>query len=137
MKEPVYITFVNYLGGSEYFYLNAEKEINLNVRETAETRTNPLPNWPKSWGQTADTIDKSTTRIAKKGYRLKSQYLTQNQRDVLQYIKTSPVVQIVYSRTDRRTVIVDSDSYVIYNESEQFATIQFNVVFTDDVATQK
>lgn len=137
MSEPIYITFLNYLGGMEYFFFHKENEYNLNMQETGETRTNLLPAWPNAWGETADTVDRTTYRKAKKGMRIKSQYLNANQREVLQYIKTSPVVQIVYSRTNRRTIMIDSDSYMVFNESEKFATIQFSFVFTDDVATQK
>lgn len=135
--EPIYITFLNYLGGFEYFFFTAEKEYQVDIQEVGQTRTNVFPSWPNSWGTTADTVDKTTFRKAKEGIIVRSQFLTENQRDVLKYIKTSPCVQIVYSRTDRRTVLVDSDSFKIYDEAEMQYTTQFRILYTDDIANQK
>lgn len=135
--DPIYITFLNYLGGFEYFFFTAEKQFDVDILEAGQTRTNIFPSWPNSWGTTADTVDKTTFRKGKNAILVRSQFLTENQRDVLKYIKTSPVVQIVYSRTDRRTVLVDSDSFKIYDEAESQYTIQFRVLYTDEIATQK
>lgn len=135
--EPIYITFLNYLGGFEYFFFTAEKQFDVEVQGVGETRTNIFPSWPNSWGTTADTVDKTTFRKAKNAILVRSQFLTENQRDVLKHIKTSPVVQIVNSRNDRRTILVDSDSFKIYDESESQYTIQFRVLYTDEIATQK
>lgn len=135
--DTIYLTFLNYLGGYEYFYFTSENEFQVDIQSVGETRTNIFPRWPNSWGTTADTIDKTTFRKAKNGTIVRSQFLSENQRDVLKYIKTSPVVQIVYSRTDRRTVLVDSDSFKVYDEGELQYTIQFKILHTDDISTQK
>lgn len=135
--EIIHITFLVYTGNFEHFFFNAEDEFQLDIQEVGQTRTNVFPSWPNSWGTTADTIDKTTFRKAKNGIIVRSQFLTENQRDVLKYIKTSPCVQIVYSRTDRRTVLVDSDSYKIYDEADNQYTTQFRILYTDDIATQK
>lgn len=135
--EPIYITFLNYLGGFEYFFFTAEKEFQVDVQAVGETRTNIFPRWPNSWGTTADTIDKTTFRNAKNGVIVRSQFLSEDQRDVLKYIKTSPVVQIVYSRTDRRTVLVDSDSFKVYDEADLQYSIQFKILYTDEIPTQR
>lgn len=135
--EPIYITFLNYLGGFEYFFFTAEKEFQVDIQAVGETRTNIFPRWPNSWGTTSDTIDKTTFRKAKNGVIVRSQFLSEDQRDVLKYIKTSPVVQIVYSRTDRRTVLVDADSFKIYDEADLQYSIQFRILYTDEIPTQK
>lgn len=135
--EIIHITFLVYTGNFEHFFFVAEKEYQVDIQETGQTRTNIFPSWPNSWGTTADTIDKTTFRKAKNGIIVRSQFLTENQRDVLKYIKTSPCVQIVYSRTDRRTILVDSDSFKVYDEAENQYTTQFRILHTDDIATQK
>lgn len=134
--EPIWITFLNYLGGFEYFLFLGEKQFDVDITETGQVRQNIFPEWPKSYGETADTIDKKTYTRAKNKITLRSQHLTQNQRDVLKYMKTSPVVQIVVSRTDRRTVLVDSDSFKIYDESEKLYSFQCSITYTDEIAAQ-
>lgn len=134
---PIYLTWLNYLGGYEYFLFTAEKEFQVDILETGTTRQNVFPDWEKSWGETADTVDKKTFTTAKNKIAVVSQYLTENQRDALKYIKISPVVQIVISRTDRRTVIVDNESFKVYNENEKVFTAKFNISFTDEIAAQR
>lgn len=135
--SPIYLTFLNYLGGFEYFPFTADKEFQLDIIESGQTRENIFPNYPKSWGETADTIDKKTFTKAKDKIVVRSQHLTPNQRDVLKWIKVSPVVQIVETRTNRRTVLVDQDSFKIYDESEDLFSIQFTITFTDDKPSQR
>lgn len=134
---PLYITFLNYLGGFEYFFFTAEKEHQIEITETGTTRENIFPNYPKSWGENADTITKKTYTNANNKVVVRSQLLTADQREVLKYIKVSPVVQIVYSRTNRRTVIVDSDSFKIYDEGEKTFSIQFTITYTDEIPAQR
>lgn len=135
--EPIYITWLNYLGGFEYFFFNKEKEFQIDISESGHTRKNIFPTWPKSWGENADTIDRKTYTMAKNKIIVNSQHLTANQRDVLKYIKVSPVVQIVTSRTDRRTVLVDSESFKVYAENEDLYTLQFTITYTDDLPSQR
>lgn len=129
--EPFQITFLNNLGGFEYFFFTAKKEYGVDVEETGETTQNILPNWPQSWGKTADTIDKQTFRKTRDYVIVRSQYLSLNQLEALKQIRTSPLVQIIYSRTDRRTVIVDTDSFKKYDEADKVFSVQFKVRFTN------
>lgn len=134
---PIYITWLNYLGGFDYFIFLAEKEFQLDVLETETTKKNIFPTWPKSYGETADTIERKTFTDAKNKIVVRSQQLTANQRDVIKYIKTSPVVQIVTSRRDRRTVIVDNESYRIYDEGDKLFSVQFTISYTDEIPSQR
>lgn len=133
---PIYLTFLNPYGGFDYFLFTSEKEHQLNITEVGTTRENTFPNWPNSWGSNADTINKKTFTTANKKIIVRSQHLTVNQRDALMYIKTSPVVQIVVTRTDRRTVIVDDQSYKIYDEGDKLYTITFTIELTNNVESQ-
>lgn len=134
---PIYLTWLNYLGGFDYFIFLAEKEFQLDVLETETTKKNIFPTWPKSYGETADTIERKTFTDAKNKIVVRSQQLTANQRDVIKYIKTSPVVQIVTSRRDRRTVIVDNESYKIYDEGDKLFSVQFTISYTDEIPAQR
>ena len=135
--DPIYITWLNYLGGFEYFLFKAEKEYQVDIIESGVSKQNVLPDWPMSWGQTADTIDRKTYTKAKNKILVRSQHLTSNQRDALKYIKVSPVVQIMYSRSDRRTVLVDTDSFRVYDEADDLYTMSFTITYTDDIPAQR
>jgi hypothetical protein len=136
---PIYLTWLNHLGGFEYFLFTADKEFQIDVKETGESKNNIFPSWPSSWGQNADTIDRRTYTKAKNKIIVRSQHLTANQRDAIKAIRYSPVVQIVESRTDRRTVLVDPESVKIYDDTigENLYTSVFTISYTDDIATQK
>lgn len=132
-----YITWLNYLGGFEYFPFLAFKEFQVDIMETGQTRKNIFPQWPQSYGRNADTIDKQTFRNSKNGVIVRSQHLSLNQLEALSYIRTTPLVQLMTTRIDRRTLIVDSDSFKKYDEADKLFTIQFRVLFTDDIPSQK
>jgi hypothetical protein len=136
--EPIYLTWLNNLGGFEYFLFTGKKDYNVEVINSGQIRQNIFPNWPKSYGEYADTIDKQTFRQSKNSQIVRSQYLTLNQVEALSQIRTSPLVQIIVSRTDRRTVIIDTDSFKKYSEddNEKVFSMQFKIMFTDDIPSQ-
>lgn len=134
---PIYLTWLNYLGGFEYFFFTREKEFQISIGDTGQTKNNTLPQWPNSYGKNADTINKQTFRQATKKVVVRSQHLTINQLEALTSIRTSPLVQIVESRVDRRTAIVDTDSFKQYDESERLYTLIFTITYTDDIPSQR
>lgn len=134
---PFQITFLNHLGGFEYFFFTAQKEFGTDVEETGETRENILPQWPATWGINADTIDKQTFRKSRDYVIVRSQYLSLNQLEALKHIRTSPLVQIAYSRLNRVTVIVDNDSFKRYDEADKVFSVQFKVKFTNQNSSQR
>lgn len=131
MTEPFNITFLNHLGGFEHFFFTAKKEYGVDVEETGETRENILPNWPNSFGLNADTIDKQTFRKTRDYVIVRSQYLSLDQLNALKEVRTSPLVQIMTSRVDRRTVLVDTDSFKIRDEADKVYSVQFKIRFTN------
>lgn len=134
---PYTITFLNPLGGFDYFFFTARKEYTVVISEVGETTENILPDWPYSYGEFADTIRKQTFRRSSNSVIVRSQFLSLAQVEALKYIRTSPLVQIVYSRNNRRTVIVDADSFKVYDERDKTFTLQFSVRFTDDIPSQR
>lgn len=134
---PYQMTFLNYLGGFEYFVFTARKEYQIVIDDAGETKENILPNWPYSFGENADTIRKQTYRRAANYVIVRSQFLSIEQLEALKYIRVSPLVQIIYSRIDRRTVIVDTDSFKVYDEKDKTFTLEFRIRFTDDLPSQR
>lgn len=136
-QNPIYLTWLNSKGGFEYFFFVAKNSYQVDVLETGVTRNNILPQWPTSYGTNADTIDRQTYRKSKNTIVLRSQHLSLNQLNALSYIKSSVLVQIVYSRNDRRTVLVDANSFVKYDEQVKGQyTIQFSLSYTDEIPSQ-
>lgn len=134
--QELRLTWLNNLGGFDYWNFKAEKDLLVEVSETGETRKNIFPTWPKSYGANADTIRKQTFRDTNKAYTVRSQFVTEDEIDALAYIKSSVLVQIINSRQDRRTVIVDADSFIIRADGDKTHSIAFNVSFTDDIPSQ-
>lgn len=136
MATTLYLTFLNNLGGFEYFPFYKKKEFQIEVEATGTTRNNILPQWPNSYGKNADTLVKQTFRVTRNRVIVVSQHLTLNQLNALSYLRSSTIVQIVTSRRDRRTVIVDDDSFKKYNESDKLYTLQFSFTYTDEIPSQ-
>lgn len=135
-NQHVCLSFINNLGGFDYWKFTAENEHTVDIISTQETSENIFPSWPESYGETADTIRKQTERISSNRIFVTSQFVTQDQADALWYIKSSPLVQIVNSRTDRRTVIVDPDSFSKYKDGDKTYTVSFSISYTDDIPSQ-
>lgn len=136
MREHIYISWLNYLGGFEYFLFTAEKEFDVDIEETGEVTINTFPAWPDSYGENADTIKKQVFRNTRNRIVVRSQHLSDGQVQALAFIRTSPLVQIIASRTDRRTVLVDTDSFRKYDEGEKLFTMEFSVSYTDPIQSQ-
>lgn len=135
-NQSIYITWKNYLGGHDYWLFTAEKEYGVDILETTQSNKNIFPEWPKSYGEFEDTLEFETSRRSKNTILVRSQNLTLEQVQGLMYIKTSPLVQIMTSDSDRRTVLVDSNSFVVYNETDKLYGIQFTIRYTDDIPSQ-
>jgi hypothetical protein len=137
MREITYISWLNNLGGFEYWPFTGYKDNGLEVVETGETTRNIFPGWPKSYGANADTIRKQTFRRAQKTKTIRSQILSRSQATVLgEMIKSSPLVQLIVSRRDRRTVIVDDQSFVVTQDRNKVHFLNFNISYTDEYPSQ-
>lgn len=134
--QEIRLTWLNNLGGFDYWKFTGQSEHTIDIANSGETKENTFPEWGKSYGEFADTIRKQTYRETAKRQFIYSQFLTQDQADALAYIKSSPLVQIINSRTDRRTVLVDTDSFTKYKDGDKTYTVQFNILFTDDIPSQ-
>ena len=137
MREIFYISWLNNLGGFEYWPFTGYKDHNLDVIETGETTKNIFPGWPRSYGANADTIRKQTYRRTRKSKLIRSQILTRDQANNMgEEIKSSPLVQIVNSRRDRRTVIVDEQSFTVTQDRSKIHSLSFTITYTDEIPSQ-
>lgn len=136
-KHEIRLSWLNNFSGMEPTWVFCgEKDVIREIQEAMTTKKNILPTWPKSYGAGADTIKKQTLRVSNKAYTIRSQFVTEDEIEALAFIKSSILVQIINSRTDRRTVIVDTDSFVIRKDGDKTHEIAFNISFTDDIPVQ-
>ena len=137
MREITYISYMNNLGGFEYWPFVGYKDDLLSVEQTGETKKNVFHQWPKSYGTFADTITKQTFRKTRKQKLVRSQHLSRDQAERIgEEIRSSPLVQIITSRRDRRTVIVDNSSVTVRRGIDKIHSLSFTISYTDQVASQ-
>ncbi len=137
MREILYLTWLNYLSGFEYWPFVSYIDHQITVEETGTTKKNLFAGWPKSYGPNADTVTKQTFRRTKKQKVIRTQTYTREQAmEIGEQLKSSPLVQLISSRKNRRTVIVDSDSIVVVKGSNKIHTLSFTITYTDDYPTQ-
>ena len=137
MREVFYISWLNYLGGFEYWPFTGYKDNNLEIIETGSTKVNIFPGWPKSYGTFADTLTKQTFSRTRKTKVIRSQVLTREQGTQLgEQLKSSTVVQIIVSRRDRRTVLIDDQSFTVTQDRNKVHFLNFTVTYTDEYPSQ-
>ena len=137
MRTLNYISWLNNLGGFEYWPFVGNTDALLSVEETGETKKNLFHQWPKSYSANADTITKQTFRKTRKQRLIRSQHLSRTQAEQLgEEIKSSPLVQIVTTRRDRRTVIVDNGSFTVHRGVDKIHNLSFTISYTDEYPSQ-
>lgn len=135
----LYFTWKNYLGGQDFWLFTAQKLFSVDVTESKTNEINIHNQWPKSYGEFADSITRQSSRKSKNIVRVSSQYLTKEQIDGLAWIVSSPLVQILSTSggvTTARTVIVDTSTLKKYQDRDNLYSISFNITYTDELPTQ-
>jgi hypothetical protein len=137
LREIFYISWLNYLGGFEYWAFLGYKDNNLEVIETGTTKKNLFHQWPRSYGAFADTVTKQTFRRTKRTKVIRSQVLTRDQANELgEQIKSSALVQIITSRRDRRIIIIDDQSFTVTQDRNKVHFLNFSITYTDEYPSQ-
>jgi hypothetical protein len=136
LHDPINLSWLNHLGGFDYKAFKSDSDYGITIEGTKTTKKNIFTNWPKSFGAAADTISQQTSRDSRQNITVRAEDLSMDQVNDLFRIRTSPLVQIVTSRTNRRTVIVDSGSFVYLQQGEKLFNLAFNISLTDDLPSQ-
>lgn len=130
------LSWLNTLGGFDYWSFKANSDYGVNIEGTTETTKNIYSNWPLSFGAGADSVSLETSRTSRQTITVRAENITANQVNDLFRIKLSPLLQIVNSRSDRRTVIADKNSFTYYKQREKLFNMSFNISFTDTLPSQ-
>jgi len=130
------MSWLNNLGGFDYKTFKSAASFGVAIEGTKNVNKNIFTNWPKSFGANADTIKQETMRSSRQTVTVRAENLTADQVSDLFRIRTSPLVQIVTSRTDRRTVIPDAGSFVYLQQNQDLFNLEFTFAYTDNLPSQ-
>lgn len=136
-NQDIYLTWLNNLGGYDYWKFTGFKDHVRSIGETTQIKKNIFTNWPKSYGEKAQSIVKKTSKKSTKQIIVRSQDVTLEQLQAIEYIKSSIDVYIMESRSNLRSVEVDSDSFVSWEEKNKTYSISFTITYTDDIPSQR
>lgn len=134
--QDIYLTWKNYLGGMDYWKFTAQKDYITDIEGTTETTENIFPEWPNSYGEFADTIDKETSRTSRDKIVVRSQNMTESEMNAVRYIVSSPLVQVMVSKNDRRTVKVSTGSFTWKRDEDKLYSIEFEISYTNTIPSQ-
>lgn len=126
----------NYLGGHDTFVFTSQKDYGIDISGTKESKKSIMGNWPDSYGENADTINREIERTSNESVTIYSQNITETEINGLKYLKTSPLVQIINTKFDKRTVIIDKSSFVVKKDGDKTYSLTFKASYTDDVPSQ-
>lgn len=130
------LSWLNNLGGFDYWSFKSNSDYGVNIEGSTQTTKNIYSNWPLSFGAGADSINVETSRTSRQTITVRAENLTKDQVNDLFRIRLSPLLQIVTSRTDRRTVIADKGSFTYYKQREKLFNMSFTISFTDTLPAQ-
>lgn len=137
-NQVLKMTWVNNLGGFDYWNFTAKKDFETEIIDTGETSANLLPSWPNSYGEFADTSDRRQTyRDSVDDILIRSQNLSLDNVNAIRTIRKSILAQIINGRQDRRTVVIDSESFTAYREEDKLYTASFKAKMTDNNPSQR
>jgi hypothetical protein len=135
-KQDFYMTWLNSLGGYDYWNFTMRKEYSIDVTESKTQEKNIYNQWPNSYGEFADSIIKQTVRTGNNKIKVFSQFLTTDQEDAIKLLFVSPLVQIVTSQYDRRTVLVQAGYLPVRRDQDKTRKLSFDIDYTDELPSQ-
>ena len=126
-NQEIYLTWLNVLGGWDYWKFTAEKDYNLNIESKDTIKRNIFADWDNTFSNGDTEIDVINSE-AYKSIGVFSQYLNPNELETISAIKYSPKVQVL-NGSKLTTVLVDKDNILLYNDGdeESLYTIRFNI----------
>lgn len=131
-----YVTWKNHLGGFNYWLFTSNKDYGVNILDTKQSDKNYFTEWPNSYAETADTITQETYRSSVNELTLRAENLSEDDADFIAGIRTSSLVQIMTTKYDRRTILVEASSFKKRTDNEKLVSIEFTVRYTDNIPSQ-
>ncbi len=135
-RNKINLSWLTFPGGFDYKVFTSESDYGAEIEGTKAVDVNISQNWPKSFGAGADTIRKETMRSSRQFVTVRAEDITEEQVNDLFRLRLSPLVQIVTSRTDRRTIRPDAGSFTYFKQGDKLFDFVFRFEYTDNFPSQ-
>lgn len=135
-KQATEFIWKVWTGGYDTFVFKTQKDYGLDIKDSKESSKSIMGEWPESYGENADTINRETERTSTESLTVYSQNVSETEINGLKFLKTSPLVQVINTKFDKRTVIIDQASFVVKSDGAKTYSITFKASFTDNVPSQ-
>lgn len=124
-KYPLYITWLNTLGGWDYWLFTAKKDYGIEVDDVVTYERNIFQSFPGNFQN--ETWEELIGLEARNVMTVRSQPMTREQLLEVSKIVYSKMVQIVDSETSKYTVLIDKRSIDQYTDGDKLHFIEFNI----------
>lgn len=142
-RYNIYLSWLNYTGGFNYWLFTGFKTYSIQNKDSKTQDQNLATNWPNSYSEFADTIEKQIQRSSKEVVNVVSQKLTKDQADAVAKIVESAFVQEITTNSNsagnvytNRSVIIEPMTLKKYKDNDKTWTVSFNMRYTDEPPSQ-
>lgn len=134
-NQNVYLTWLNNLGGFDYWNFTARSEYGSEFGDTETFKKNIFQDWDENFvnGETVESFNKIE---AWNNITVRSQLLTREQIDGIANIKYSPLVQQIRDDGSKITVLIDKEDFKIREDHQRLFSIEFKLRYTNKIPVQ-
>ena len=125
-KYPLYLTWLNTLGGWDYWLFTAKKGYGIDVDDVVIGERNIYRSFPDNFQN--ETWEEVISLEAREKIKVRSQPMTLEQQAQVAKIVYSKMVQVVNSVDDKYTVIVDKRSLELRTDGDKLHFIEFDIL---------
>lgn len=142
-KNPVYLRWLNPIGGWEGWLFPADSDRGFDVSGKDVTRRDVYADWDSTFSRTGDTEDDYVRIDAAERLVIRSQFLSVDEKRAMRWLKASIKVYDVFLSDDsncgnyrQRTVLLDAGEYNYRSDADKLKTVSFGMRYTDPVRVQ-
>lgn len=125
-KYPLYITWLNTLGGWDYWLFTAKKDYGIEVDDVVLGERNIFQSFPDQFQ--SETWQEVISLTAQNKITLRSQPMTKEQLVEVSKLVYSKMVQVVESETDKYTIIIDKRSVSLYTDGDKLHFFEVDIL---------
>jgi hypothetical protein len=131
-RQNIYLTWLNSLGGWEYWNFTAEKDYSEDILESTSISRDILNDWDNTFinGETQDDYIRiqSVPKVL-----VRSQFMTRDEVEAVKNIKTAIRVQEIRSDNSKVTVLVDKSSFRYKSDGDKLFSIEFEITYPNTI----
>jgi hypothetical protein len=125
-KQNIYLTWLNNLGGWEYYNFKAQKEYGIGFGDSTAITRDVFNNWDTDF-ISGETQDDYISIEAYETVLVRSQFMSSDEINAVKNIKYAIRVQHVTSEESKVTVLVDKTSFKINSDGDKLYQIEFEI----------